>query len=75
MAFSQTDLDNIDGALVQLALGKRVRSITIAGETTEFESGATPAELLAVRTHVENQIALDSGSSSDRTYAFNGGRG
>ena len=71
MAFTQTDLDSIDAALVQLALGRRVKSITIAGETTEFSDGATTADLMNIRSFVESKVTPSSG----RSYLTNGGRG
>ncbi len=75
MAFTEADLNSIDQALLQLALGKLVRSITIAGETTEFETGATSSDLMKTRSFVENKIAQANGTYSSRTYASNGGRG
>ena len=72
MAFSQSDLDNIDAALVKVALGTRITSISIGGDTTTFSDGASVTELQQLRAAVAESLAT---SYSPRTYAKNGGRG
>lgn len=66
MAFSQVDLDAIDKALLDLACGKRVSSVTIGGDVTQFEGGVTIAQLQRLRSHIASTL---SASFSPRTFA------
>lgn len=38
MAFTSTDLANIEEAMIKLAVGKRVVSVDVAGKTRQFQS-------------------------------------
>ncbi|SDO95596.1 hypothetical protein [Desulforhopalus singaporensis] len=72
MAFTQTDIDNIERALVDVALGKRVTSITIDGDRTDFADGATINQLKSLLALVKSSVA--GSSFSPRTIAKHGRR-
>lgn len=70
MAYTQTDLDNIDQALLDFALGKRVGRITINGHTVEYAE--TSVEQLQ---KIRDIVALDLHPTySPRVSTRNGGR-
>ena len=56
MGYTQTDLDNILAAKVELATGKRVVRVTVAGKTTEYAETEL-AELTKLQTEVEASIS------------------
>ena len=71
MAYTQTDLDNIDAAILNMALGKRAGRVTIGGHTVEY-AAVTVDQLRDLRDIVAADLQT---SYSPRTYSRNGGRG
>lgn len=72
MAFSQTDVEAIEQAMLDQASGKRVSSVTIDGNTTAFEGGASLNQLKTLYELVKSQVA--SSSFVPRSHAKSGRR-
>lgn len=71
MAYTQTDLDNIDQAILKMGLGKRKGSVSIDGIAVQL-SEVSLSELRELRSVIAESV---SPAYSPRTYAGNGGRG
>lgn len=71
MAYTQTDLDNLDQAIVKFGLGKRKGQVTIGDHSTRF-ADVTLKELQDLRGII---AAAVTPGFFPRTYAKNGGRG
>lgn len=71
MAYTQADLDNIRTARLNLALGKRVGSVTIAGDTFTYDS-VSDRDLERLEGIVSADLDTDWNPMST---ASNGGRG
>ena len=74
MAYTQSDLDAIDDAILAYGLGQRAGSATIAGHTVKFAE-ISLKELEQVRSTIAASVAAAAGTYSPRAYAKNGGRG
>lgn len=59
MAFTATDLANVDAALVSLARGQRTVRITIADKSTEF-ANVDIDKLRAFRDSIAAEISTDT---------------
>lgn len=70
MAYTTTDINSIDAAIIELATGKRVVKLAIAGKEFEFAQ-TNLSDLKSLRT----DIAASLGLTTLRSYAKNGGRG
>lgn len=62
MAFSQTDLTNIESAIIDLATGKRTVRVNIDGKLIEYGQ-AQLNELKALRADVKAELDAANGSS------------
>jgi len=69
MAWTQTDLDNLEAAIIAKTRDQRIIKATIAGKYVEY-SDVPLSDMLALRA--EMQLAL--GLAYRRVYAKNGGR-
>jgi len=64
MAYTQTDLDNINNAILELAKGERVVRITYSdGKTVEYQP-AKLSTLQSIAATVQGQINRTSGKPS-----------
>ena len=70
MAYTSTDLTNIEAAIIALARGQRAVRVQIGDKLVQY-SEAQLSELIRLKSDI--QAAL--GTFSFRTYAKNGGRG
>lgn len=70
MAYTATDLANIESAISDLVSGKRVVSREVAGKTTTFQA-VNLDKLLVLKSQMEAEL----GTVTLRTYAKQGGRG
>ncbi len=70
MAYTQTDLDAVDKAILDFALGKRAGRITIGPHTVEF-AVATSGDLQSLRGLIAQGVV----GFSPRSVARNAGRG
>ena len=61
MAFTATDLANIESAMVDLALGKRVVQVDFGGKTRQFQS-VDLNKLQKLRDMVKADVLSASGS-------------
>ena len=59
MAYTQTDLDAINQAILDLATGKRSTRITVDGYTREVQS-ADLADLKALKAEIEASVQTPS---------------
>jgi|LGVF01.1.fsa_nt_gb tRNA1(Val) A37 N6-methylase TrmN6 len=55
--FTQADLDSVNQAILDLATGERVVSITVAGKTTSFAS-VELAELKNIREVIAGDVTV-----------------
>jgi hypothetical protein len=60
MAYSAADLAAIESAIVQLAKGERVVSVTIDGRTVQYQQ-ADLEKLMALRNQVESETRAAAG--------------
>lgn len=61
MAPVQADLDAIDAAILKLAKGERVTSVTFRDRTVQY-SDATMEQLLSLRAQIAQAIASAAGT-------------
>jgi len=74
MAFTQTDLTNLEAAIMAKATGDREVSFSSADKSVNL-SDASLKELQELRSRIIFEIGLANGAYSPRTYARQGGRG
>lgn len=63
MAFSSTDLASVESAIVSLAKGERVATVTIDGESTEYTQ-TTLGQLMSLRDRIK--VDTDRAASISR---------
>jgi len=63
MAYSQTDLESVQAALLKLATGERVVSVTMEGKTIEY-SRADLDKLESLRNNIVSEIKQSSNKPS-----------
>ncbi len=74
MAFTSTDLTNVEAAIVALATGTRKVHVSIAGKTITYSDSLVGLDKLKIlRSTIQTE--LDSTAYPLRTYAKQGGRG
>lgn len=71
MAYTQTDLGNVEKAILELAGGERVVRLSIGGKDIEF-SQARMSELKALRMDIAREIGQ---SARPRFYLTRTGKG
>jgi hypothetical protein len=69
LAFTSTDLSNIDAAIVALATGTRIVRVTINGKQIQYAE-ADISRLQELRSIIQKEI----GTTQPRAYARNAGR-
>ena len=73
MAFTATDLTNIEAAIRAIVAGTRKVSMTMGDKAFQYTASDLPT-LYKLRTAVEYEVGLAAGTYAPRTYAKNGGR-
>jgi len=73
MAFTSTDLANVEAAIVSLATGSRGVSLSVGGKQITFAQHRLD-DLYRLRDLIQPDIAIAAGTAVLRTYAKNGGR-
>ena len=68
MAYTQSDLDDVNAAILSYVLGRRVEQVGLSDKSVRYAS-AKLSELYILRS----QIELELGNVALRTYAKNGG--
>lgn len=73
MAWTETDLENIETAIRAIIAGTRKVSATIGDKSFQYTAADLPTlyKLLAIVTY---EIGLAAGTYAPRTYAKDGGR-
>ncbi|PHR26540.1 MAG: hypothetical protein COA36_11710 [Desulfotalea sp.] len=71
MAWSQTDIETVERAIIEQSTGKTITSITIDGDTTTYAAGASPTQLITLLSVLKQQV----NGFYPRSNAKNGGRG
>jgi hypothetical protein len=61
MAYTDTDLAAVQAAKLELALGKRVVRLTVAGKSFEFAQ-AQMADLERLGAEIQNELAQTAGT-------------
>ena len=74
MAYTATDLLNIETAIRALIAGDRTVSVSISDKSIAYERSDLPA-LSALRDEIKAEVNLTAGTYVRRTYAKQGGRG
>lgn len=69
MAFTSTDLANVEQAIVDIATGQRKVEVTIQGKSVTYQK-AQIADLISLKATIQMSI----GNIPHRVYAKNGGR-
>lgn len=69
MAFSATDLSNIEAAMVDLATGKRVVSVDVGGKVRQFQS-VDLDKLQRLRTIIKADINDAAGNGFVNSVSF-----
>jgi hypothetical protein len=59
--YSETDLINIDQAILAMATGKRVTKVVVGDHSTEFAVSSL-ADLKALRAEVVGELAVQQGT-------------
>jgi len=71
LAYTETDLENIEQAIIDFSLGNRSKRTTIGNHTVEFQDISLD-DLLNLKAIIEADL---NPNYSPRSYAKNGGRG
>jgi len=74
MAYTSTDLTNVETAIQAIIAGTRTVSLTMGDKTIEYTAVKLP-ELQALRTEIAMEVGMAAGTYASRTYAKQGGRG
>ena len=74
MAYTATDLLNVETAIRALIAGDRAVSVSMSDKTISYERNDLPA-LRSLRDEIKAEVSLAAGMYSRRTYAKQGGRG
>jgi hypothetical protein len=73
MAYTQTDLDNVEAAIRARIAGTALKSFS-AGATSGAYDTMTLTELRTLRNDIAAEVGAVSGAFAPRTYAKDGGR-
>ena len=74
MAYTATDLENIETAIRAIIAGTRTVSLSMGDKTIYYTIVDLPA-LRALRDEIKSEVGISEGTFSPRTYARQGGRG
>lgn len=75
MAYTQSDLDNVERAIIDLATNKRHVKFVIAGEVVQYSLVDLP-QLRALRNDIAVEVELNSETSDAvRAFVVHGGKG
>jgi hypothetical protein len=74
MAYTATDLTNIEAAIRAIIAGTRTVRLSMGDKAIEYTAVDLP-NLQKLRTEIEMEVGISSGSYAPRTYARQGGRG
>jgi hypothetical protein len=72
--YTATDLTNVEEAIRAIIAGEREVSMTMDGKSATYTE-ANLKDLQNLRTDIINDIAINAGTCTLRTYAKQGGRG
>lgn len=74
MAYTQTDLDNIENAIRTIISGTRTVSLSMGDKMIAYTAVDLPT-LQKMRDAIKYEIGIAAGTYFPRTYAKQGGRG
>ncbi len=74
MAYTSTDLTNVETAIRAIISGTRTVSLSMGDKTIQYTAVDLPA-LRSLRDEIKAEIGATAGTCSPRTYARQGGRG
>jgi len=72
--YTATDLTNVEEAIRAIIAGEREVSMTMDSKSATY-TDANLKDLQSLRTEIINDLAINAGTCSLRTYAKQGGRG
>ena len=74
MAYTATDLDNIEAAIRAIIAGTRTVSLSMGDKSITYTAVDLPV-LRAMRDEIKAEVAAAAGTYRPRSYARQGGRG
>lgn len=74
MAYTSTDLTNVEAAIRAIIAGTRTVRLTMGDKSIEYSAVDLPT-LRALRAEIAAEAGITAGTYSPRTYAKQGGRG
>jgi hypothetical protein len=74
MAYTSTDLTNIETAIRALIAGTRTVSLSMGDKAIQYTAVDLPA-LIALRDQIKTEVGAAAGTFHPRSYARQGGRG
>lgn len=75
MAYTQSDLDNIERAIIDLATNRRAVKFVVDGDVVQYSLVELP-QLRALRNEVAGELArTDSSSGAGFAFVVHGGKG
>jgi hypothetical protein len=74
MAYTQTDLDNIEAAIRAIIAGTRTVALSMGDKSIQYTAIDLPT-LRAMRDEIKAEVGAAAGTISPRSYARQGGRG
>jgi hypothetical protein len=74
MAYTSTDLTNVEAAITALVNGTRIVSVDIGGKTIQY-APAQLKDLLTLRDAIKIEISETASAPVTRTYVKDMGRG
>ncbi|MBZ9665751.1 hypothetical protein H3221_013420 [Pseudomonas sp. LMG 31766] len=76
MAYTQSDLEKVERAIIDLAAGERVVEVQFgSGESTRYDGSVGLMQLVNLRDRIRGEIAASQNGKRMRGYRLNHRRG
>jgi len=76
MAYTQTDLEKVERAIIDLAAGERVAEVNFgSGDSTRYDGSVGLSQLLNLRDRIRGELAAAGQGKRLRGYRLNHSRG
>lgn len=76
MAYTQSDLDKVERAIIDLAAGERVVEVNFgSGDSTRYDGSVGLNQLINLRDRIRGEIAQQAQGRRFRGYRLNHSRG
>ncbi|MFN2355325.1 MAG: hypothetical protein ABR512_12465 [Desulfopila sp.] len=74
MAYTQSDLDNVERAIIDLATNRRPVKFVIDGDVVEYSAIQMP-QLRSLRNEIAAEISASDPSTGISAFVIHGGKG